>query len=559
MSSLDRHKLESEVQSRAAHYLRQEWLEVDFYRIRQRLAFPLPLAQLPCPEVVVRGIAYYPWETWVLWNLEERLLTLGWHADWSGEEEARDALLRELEVLAGWSFFRSAKGSFLAAAHVVRIFVTSLGWSFVPEDLAAKVRAALVRLIDEHLSLIAEHYEKIATSRDVLDADDKRWYLGNIPLIGLCALTTAAVASGHPKIGWLRERLEAVVEAWTLLRAHGLTEGVAYDGYILDFLWDSPLATDPGSFQAVSADLLQCALALGAPGNPLEIVELSDVEPVEMRFYLSAIAKADAVCRQAGADWLFSGIQPSELRVDTLAALYRSCGEPVASEEPPAPEGVLDARYSLVLRRGWKADEPAVAMGYSRWLAGHLHHDTGSVCIGRKGHWLITDAGYQQYMPTSERAFSLGKWAHNALVIGGYPQARKLSWKGENVTSGRNADGSLGVIFHLADCYPPEAGVLHYRRSILLQVDGSVEVRDEIEADRLVSYCWLGTIGAAWMVEGEGISVCLPGNRLRVSLEGEALGWEDIVRPPGSRGSQALYLERKIGGRGVFVWRFQWA
>ena len=38
---------------------------------------------------------------------------------------------------------------------------------------------------------------------------------------------------------------------------------------------------------------------------------------------------------------------------------------------------------------------------------GHVHKDAGTIVIGTRGKWFITDPGYQQYLPTRERNFTL--------------------------------------------------------------------------------------------------------------------------------------------------------
>ncbi len=45
--------------------------------------------------------------------------------------------------------------------------------------------------------------------------------------------------------------------------------------------------------------------------------------------------------------------------------------------------------------------------------------------IGRRGRWILSDPGYQQYMPGAEREFTIGPAAHNYPVIDGINQTAK--------------------------------------------------------------------------------------------------------------------------------------
>lgn len=69
---------------------------------------------------------------------------------------------------------------------------------------------------------------------------------------------------------------------------------------------------------------------------------------------------------------------------------------------------------TVSLRSGWSADSISVVTSACNSMAGHIQHDAGTVVIGTKGSWLISDPGYQQYMESSEREYTLGVNAHNS-------------------------------------------------------------------------------------------------------------------------------------------------
>jgi hypothetical protein len=91
-----------EIRRRAEKYLGLRYLVVDYYRTRRRLAYPLPVQSLSIPAVPVPTIADYPWSIWMLWELEERVHSLGWAAEWFKNEEFARSAVRDLEALTAW-------------------------------------------------------------------------------------------------------------------------------------------------------------------------------------------------------------------------------------------------------------------------------------------------------------------------------------------------------------------------------------------------------------------------------------------------------------------------
>jgi hypothetical protein len=67
-AAVSRQQVASEIQRRAELYLSQRRLVVDYYRIRVRLAYPLPVRSHHLPSVPVPSISGYPWSIWMLWS-----------------------------------------------------------------------------------------------------------------------------------------------------------------------------------------------------------------------------------------------------------------------------------------------------------------------------------------------------------------------------------------------------------------------------------------------------------------------------------------------------------
>ena len=54
----------------------QTRLLVDYYRIRRRIAFPLPVDKFYEVKIPSKSISGYPWSIWMIWRLEERFHAL---------------------------------------------------------------------------------------------------------------------------------------------------------------------------------------------------------------------------------------------------------------------------------------------------------------------------------------------------------------------------------------------------------------------------------------------------------------------------------------------------
>jgi hypothetical protein len=103
--ALSRNAIEQEMNRRAREFANQKFLDVDYYRIHRKLAYPLPLKSLSIPSVPVPTISDYPWSIWMLWALEERVQSLGWAAEWFKNEEFSRAASRDLEGLSAFPSF----------------------------------------------------------------------------------------------------------------------------------------------------------------------------------------------------------------------------------------------------------------------------------------------------------------------------------------------------------------------------------------------------------------------------------------------------------------------
>lgn len=536
-----------EIDKNALKFLSQRFLPVHYYRIRIRLALPLPIEEPFAQTYRVRNFSSsYPWSIWLLWALENRILTLGEYVCQTNDSIARTAVESDLSALACWKTYRESDRLDLAYAHAVHVlWVAFSRWDWLDTDMHTMLREALLRAVEDALPFSDRLHGQFDSVQALLAAPSPHQHLHNIPLIGTCALALAAKAVGHPASARLDTRVAQLFIAVLSLRKEGFTEGASYDGYVLCFVadWLSALAAAERE-QIIShpafSGLVEQVIELAVPGSVMDTAPLGDAEPVEMSFVWSALAKLQPLQPNARVAWALSQCDVARLRADALVAMAHFPAHPL---EAPFVQSPNRLNYALVLRTGYAADDVAVAMGLSSSPMGHIQCDNGSVVLGSRGRWWLDDPGYQQYLQTSERKFTVGPTAHNAPVINGYAQAHKQP---ELLTARRLAD-SPDVQFALVDltaCYPAKAGVIRMRRAVWLVGNEHLIVCDEVAAVAAsVAYHWHGHPALYWCLQDGAATLVSeddPDRCLHVYSPQITLSPADLHRLPGSRGQQTL-------------------
>jgi hypothetical protein len=538
---LDRRNIEAEVRRRAEQRVTQRRLEVDYYRLRRSLAYPLPLESLLMPTVPVPTITGYPWATWLLWELEERVNSLGWAAEWFREEKYASHAARDLEALSVWPKYCQMAEPSLESAHAGRILWAAwTKWHWLSEPLREKIRTACGRHVQEVVPHAEAYFGSFASKQDLLGRPAPHEKLGNVAVIRTVGAALAAHAAADPVAARLDETIRAIFGAILDLRAGGHAEGVGYDGYVLDFIADWLTVVPADARREILEhprfnDYLDESALLGAPGAAEQVAQLSDVEPREMPFHFSAQAKLASLQPHPVRAWLLRRWPPEWVRADALGAL-----RPIADDLKPAPPaaGAANAHYAVVLRSGGEKEDLAVAMSCSNSPMGHIQNDNGTLVIGTRRRWLICDPGYQQYMRDAERDFTVGPAAHNCPVINGAAQDRKQP---RLLRLEKTAEEARAQI-ELAACYPAAAGVRSAVRSVWQVGTAGVVVCDQIAAESLqkVTYHWHGHPDAAWWSSDGWMLVHLPDLDLWFTSPQVRLSDQNIDRLPGSRGQLTL-------------------
>jgi len=178
---------------RAEWHRDQTHLIADFYRIRRRVAYPLPIGEVHLPEMPVPGISVYPWSVWLLWDLEERIHSLGWAGEWFRDVDVQQKAGRDLAALASWPAYRQYDRPDLSLGHAGRLLWYALrSWSWVDDGLRQAIRDAMWRLVEDGVRCSDEMHGRFGTAEDILALDEPHSVLHNIPFIGtvgtaLCA------------------------------------------------------------------------------------------------------------------------------------------------------------------------------------------------------------------------------------------------------------------------------------------------------------------------------------------------------------------------------------
>jgi len=548
---------------RVAFEKQRRELDVDYYRIGYRLAFPLPLRQRLHEELLPQGIPgmRYPWTTWLSWALEERWRTL--HAGWRqlGDAEAGALLQREVAALLGWDDFLAApgRGVSLVTGHIAACLSLTLadsaGWE---PALRKKSLAAAQSLLERDIRPWFE--ESWADTNPITPAR-----LHNIPVIALMRSAQLARVIKHPLGERLEQRARDVLHAWLKFRTgdERHTEGTAYDGYIADTMteWiaalpdrDVLLAAGRKAFCGLAEEWIQRTL----PGRTDLHAPLGDVEP-EMSFWANALMRLASWYELKEAGWLLRRYPLKRLPAASLAAIPEHARFLLRDFSPPEA-GPREQLASVSLRTGWERRDLAAIVGLPRCNMGHLHPDAGHVILGWQGRFWITDPGYQQYRPGLEQEYTLGPQAHNAPVIGGVAQSHRTA---RLVALGTDNARRQHAALDLSGGYAGLPKGASVRRDIWL-IPGeapAVVVRDSfagLKPGVEVKTHWLGGAHLAWAFVNGWARLSDGQHALWIGAAPGTLEARKLTRHPGSRGPLTLEHNAALPeGSGVCWWVFR--
>lgn len=550
------------VVQRAKQYRESNWLAFRCYRIRRSFSVRLPLASLPDLEPQVRGFsAAYPWQIWCLWALEERINSLAGAAILAGDQDAAEVCARDLDFLAQWPNYPASEKLDLPFGHAVQLMTHAYSrWHWLPKSTRELLRAGLQGAVDEGLGYVSASVGSLLTCDELLKSLEPHRHLHNIPLIAQAALACAAEVIGHPDRVMLSIRFEELFRARLAMVQSGLTEGISYDGYLYNFAFDwlsmQPDETRDSIIGHLGLlDLERQARGLACPGANWQSAEIGDVEPVDMPFVWSALAKLQNLVFSSERESILQSVPPAFFRADGLLARKMLMDSLHGDVEPDQLEkdssrlkrlpAVWVTNTAVTLSSGECSSDLSVVVSSCQSPMNHIQADSGTLLIGHAKRWWITDPGYQQYLKTSERTFTLGVDAHNTPVINGFAHLYKRAYL---LNSGSVAESDIAyAVFELTACYPDEADADVVIRTIWRVGKRHVVICDTVVCPSScpISYSWHADQELYWGQEAGAVSLydSESSETLWVRSGCRALSLADQQRLRGSRGPCTLQVK----------------
>lgn len=532
----------------------KDFLSFECYRIRRRFSLPMPITELPEWDVQVRGFSQtYPWQIWCLWALEERLNQLNFLVTQALDENAKAKAISDLNALAQWPRYSVAVKLDLPFAHAVQLMAQAVfSWHWLPLETVVMLKLALQRAVKEGLALAPAETANLTTADTFLAKVNSHRYLHNISLNAQAALAFAAEVIQHSQRSLLSQRFAALMEArFTLNSTMGLTEGLSYDGYFAYFVFNW-LQTQENNFQqrvlehSAIIDLERMALVHACPGAIWKSAEIGDVEPEQMPFIWSALAKLNSLQFCPKRLQLLESIPLNILRSDALLNLALG---PSTSTANLTASPILQCSNALALASGYQQHDLSAVMSFCRSPMSHIQADSGTLLIGHAGYWWVTDPGYQQYLNTAERSFTIGTTAHNTPVINGYALAGNVASLLLSGKINESEDDVAFTILNLTACYPPSAKVDAAIRTMWRLGSEHIVVCDTILAPQAnVQYNWHINANAYWSEKGGAVSLFQDDcNKIMWIQSGQQqLSLAQQHRLRGSRGQCTLKVEQPL-------------
>lgn len=551
----------SQQAKRLDQHLNAKHLAFSCYRIRRSWSLPLPVMALPELDTQVRGFAQpYPWQIWCLWAFEERLYALSGAGSFLDDQLARERCINDLAALAQWPRYTVANKLDLPYGHAVQLMAMALrDWAWLPEATQQALRSALQRAVEEGTPLVPSAVQALDSADELLAKPSLHQHLHNIPLIAQAALASAAEVIDHPERERLSSRFLHLFQARLALYHQGLTEGISYDGYLYNFAlgWlstQSSAVIESIAHHPAMQDLEDQALGLACPGQIALSAEIGDVEPLEMPFVWSALARLQQWAFSSTRESLLDAVVPEQLRADALwvraktAQHMANTDKANCTDELTVPT-IQQNTAAVTLATGLEDSDLSIVMSLCRSPMNHIQADNGTLLVGHAGYWWITDPGYQQYLKTSERDFTLGPEAHNTPVINGYGHVNKagrLLYSGERQPT-LEGESAYAVV-DLTACYPIEARADTVTRAVWRLGIDQVVVCDTVVAahESSVTYHWHGNADAYWGEQAGAVSLCLPSSRRTLWLQSgqQPLSLAQQHRLRGSRGQCTLQVSQ---------------
>ena len=397
---------------------------VNYYRIRKKYVFSLPVENgwdkdLP---VIVENIKPYPYAIWLLWTLRERWDTLYSGYVMNNDEESRRMLESEIIKAFAWDKFAIGRNAYLGTAHfamcVSRYYLNNV----FKADSKTIIRQLSKEFLDKHFLEWLREYEQT-------DENNKVTLLHNIQVILAFSGLSLARCIRYEHCDEILEVVKKIARAYKGSREGEMpfTEMAAYDSFTLDAITEyiSMFSKEEcvKDYSDELNDAFNSITDTMVPGRCDILAPMGDVEE-EMQFHSYVIYRL--------SKWLNKDYGMSLLRKINPARLPSLLLMDAIKEETNKTEvvyGPLTRKNAgtVVMRTGYSKDDILVCLSVAKWNEGHVHFDSGSFIFAHQGEIPVSDPGYQQYIKGEERTFTIGKYSHNAPIINGNAQTKRLA------------------------------------------------------------------------------------------------------------------------------------
>lgn len=457
--------------AKADAYVEEDSFEVLYPSISDRWKIALPLTEpkrVPEPQ----GHTFFPFWTMYARAIEDRLVVMS--TAFLVTEEKKYAVrvkqhLLSLAAFGKWYEFdeRGAEGN-LSNAHL--LLGASCAYDAIHSLLTEEERRSIRQaILEKGLHPLAIDIG----SRDmhnIVAAKQVAMLYGAAAIMDESPFAAKYLQSGFT---YLQSYLDRKRES-------GETEGLLYDNVAARHAW---MAAD--LYRRISGDdsliqhpylreeLPERFFRLLAPGEESSFPNLSDSFYKLDIAYLMAMTATHydhpaalwylhkhAATHHASLLYLrkdTSQTSPSELYGKSASAVFRSIGW-------------------AALRSGWGDEDHLLCFTSSCSAKDHNHKDQNNLVINVGGEWLLTNPGYQDYVPGPKADYTTGTVGHNSLLVNGQGQ---IHLGGGGLQEELLLPSFEAVVGDAAESY---GGLLKSFRRSVLHIDSSYYfVVDEVE------------------------------------------------------------------------------
>jgi len=405
---------------KADEYVLEEQFVVAYPSVSNKLTVPLPLRE-PDPIPEPEGYVDYPFWTMFSRAVEERLHTLSVACLGTGDSRYAARIRMYLTGLAGFSKWyefdhRGAEGN-LSNAHFV--IGAAIAYDSVRSLLDPDERRTIAgALLHRGLQPLAIDFGN-DDMHNIIAAKQVAMMFGAAALAGECPQAAKYMEESRRYLASYLERRHS----------SGETEGLMYNNVAARHIL---MAAD--LYQRVTGDSSLCDhpylkeelpeqyFRFLSPGRTNTFPNFSDsYEQLDLAYLMSMLASRHG---NPLAMWYIREYEAGKLPV--LLNLRRI--PPAAG--PDVHYGVFRSKVFesigwAALRSGWGERDHLLCFTSGKSARGHNHKDQNNLMVNVAGEWLLTNPGYQDYVPGPRADYTVGTIGHNSLLVDGQGQPRR--------------------------------------------------------------------------------------------------------------------------------------